>query len=126
LPRSTFPDEFLLSSLPEGTPPQPSMSMPLRKRPFLTSRLLFVDFVLLLLSVVAGYAEYVVYPQIMENVFGETNVTLSISFLTFRYTAFRINRTIVGVPAFDFFQFFLYAAIVYTVLKYIEYRSGNR
>jgi hypothetical protein len=113
-----------LSSLPEGRPAEVSYQLPKRKKPFLTSRLLFVDLVLLILSVVAGYAQYIVYPQIMENAFGETNLMLSISFLTFRYTAFRIDRTIVGVPAFDFFQFFLYAAIVYTALKFIENRRG--
>lgn len=82
---------------------------------------------LILFAAVAAYLEYSVYPQIMSGPggFGETNVNIHLSFLTFRIDATRCGLTgcptLVGVPSLDFFQLFLIAIVLINVVHYARY-----
>lgn len=91
--------------------------------------------ILLLLALVAGYLEYVAYPALMTGStppfgdgFGESNVVLNLSFLTYRFTATNPNCgssgcTLVGVPAFDFCQGLIYLVILINVAHFIRLKS---
>lgn len=93
---------------------------------FVDTKMVVTNLVLGLLALISGVLEYVVYQTIISNDFGETNVSLKLSFLSFRYFATRCIggycTRLAGVPAFDFFQLFIYLIIVYNVLKFIQSR----
>lgn len=91
--------------------------------------------ILLFFAGIAAYLEYSLYPLVMTRPlgspaglgFGETNVSLKFSFLTFQYIATRCMGTtctpLVGIPAFDFFQVLIIALVVYNVMHFINFRS---
>ncbi|MDG6907463.1 MAG: hypothetical protein JRN20_16950 [Nitrososphaerota archaeon] len=93
------------------------------QRKFFGIKLVAVDSLLGLFAIIAGYLEYVLYPSVIANDFGESNIALKLSFLTFRYYATRCEggycARLAGVPAFDFFQLFIYLIVFYTVFKFI-------
>ena len=101
-----------------------------------SSRFVLMNSVLLLLAAVAGYLEYIAYPALMTSAtppvgtgFGETNVVLSISFLTYRFSATNPNClnsgcVLPGVPAFDFCQALIYLVILINLVRLVRLRSG--
>ncbi len=103
-----------------------SISVQESQRQFFGLRLVMVDIILGALALIAGYLQYVVYPSIISNDFGETGLSLKLSFLTFRYYASRCDGgycpRLAGVPAFDFFQLFVYLLILYTTIRFIQTR----
>ena len=103
-----------------------SISAQESQRKFFGIRLVMVDTILGALALIAGYLQYVVYPSIISNNFGETSVNLNLSFLTFRYYATRCDGgycpRLAGVPAFDFFQLFVYLLMLYTAIRFIQSR----
>ena len=96
------------------------------RKHFVDARMVIINSVLGLLAIISGYLEYVVYPSIISSNFGETNVRLNLSFLSFRFYATRCEGgfcpRLAGVPAFDFFQLFVYLIILYNAVKFIQSR----
>lgn len=80
------------------------------KKPFWSARFLILEAVLLTLIGLSAYLEYSVYPSLMQNSFGETQVVLHVSLLTFSFNANRCIgqtcSTVIGLPSFDFAQLF--------------------
>jgi len=93
------------------------------------------NLIILLLALVAGYLQYVAYPALMTapappngTGFGETNVVLSLSFLTFQFSATSPNClgspcTIRGVPAFDFCQALIYLVVLINLVRFVRLQS---
>jgi hypothetical protein len=108
---------------------------PLSKEKFWTFKFLLTNLILLLLAAIAGYLQYVAYPALLTsqlppngNGFGETNVVLNLSFLTFQLNAVNSNCSsavcpIKGVPAFDFCQAVIYLIILLNLVRFIQLRS---
>jgi hypothetical protein len=79
--------------------------------------------------------QYYLYPLIMSRAantssglgFGETDIRLKFSLLTFQYTATRCNSfsctRLVGIPAFDFFQAIIVALVVVNLLHFMNLRK---
>jgi hypothetical protein len=98
-------------------------------------KFILTNVILVLLAVVAGYLQYVVYPALMTSPtppagygFGETNVVLTLSFLTFQFSATNPNCltpgcVLKGVPAFDFCQALIYLAVVFGLARYVRLRT---
>jgi hypothetical protein len=83
-------------------------------------RFLLTTLTLAVLGFLAIYLQYVVYPSIMSNVYGETQIQLHLSFLTYWYSAKNCVvssscLSIAGVPAFDFAQLFFIILAVTTI-----------
>jgi hypothetical protein len=83
-------------------------------------------FILAVLGVVAAYLQYIVYPSIMSNKFGETQIQLHLSFLTYWYSAKNCVVSascfnIPGLPAFDFAQLFFILLAAMIVLHFAKY-----
>ncbi len=98
-------------------------------------KFILTNAVVLLLALVAGYLEYVAYPALMTapvppagTGFGESNVVLSLSFLTFQLSATNPNCTggpcfLKGEPAFDFCQALIYLVILMNLARFVRLRS---
>jgi len=100
-----------------------------------STKFVLINVTLILLAVVAAYLQYIAYPALMTaptpanggNGFGETNVVLNLSFLTFQ-----LNSTgscsnspclLKGVPAFDFCQAMIYLVIVVNLVHLYNRRA---
>lgn len=96
-----------------------------KSQPYWDRRFSISSLVIALLAIVAAYLQYSVYPAIMSNQFGETNISLHISFFTYmldaqKCTGFNSCQLIQGLPSFDFAQLFAALFIltqVYHLLK---------
>jgi hypothetical protein len=100
-----------------------------------SGKFIFTNLIILLLATLAGYLQYIAYPALMTSAtppvgsgFGETNVVLTISFLTFQFSATNPNCTnpgcvLKGVPAFDFCQALLYLVILVNLVHFIRLRG---
>lgn len=90
---------------------------------------------MLALAGVAAYLQYYVYPLVMSRPqgsasgegFGETNISLHFSFLTYHYVATRCIEgactRLVGVSDFDFFQALIVLAVILNLLHYLNLRK---
>jgi len=118
------------------TPPNDStIVLPFAGPPFWTARQIATNLIILALAGVAGYLQYYLYPLIMSRPpypftalgFGETNISIKFSILTFQYTATRCMGTscakLAGIPAFDFFQVIIIILVFANVLHYINTRK---
>ncbi|MHB1908812.1 MAG: hypothetical protein ACYCQJ_08055 [Nitrososphaerales archaeon] len=80
------------------------------RKPFWSARFLIFEALLLTLVGLSAYLEYSVYPSLMRNSFGETQIVLHVSLLTFSFNANRCIgqtcSTVIGLPSFDFAQLF--------------------
>jgi hypothetical protein len=84
--------------------------------------------VLALLALLAAYLQYSVYPSIMANQFGETNVTIHLSFFTYtldaqRCLGFSSCAQITGLPSFDFAQLFIALLILMQIFHFVKLRN---
>src|SRR5579872_5536225 len=106
-----------------------------RRERYWSRKFILTNVVLLVLAAVTGYLQYVAYPALMTsplppngNGFGETNVVLILSFLTFQLSAVNSNCAssvcpVKGVPAFDFFQALIYLTILINLVRFVQLRS---
>ena len=104
---------------------------------FWTGKQIATNVVLIALASIAGYLQYYLYPLVMSAIpdsingsgFGETNITLKFSFLTFQYAATRCTSfsctRLVGIPGFDFFQAIIIALVVINLLHLLNIRRSN-
>ncbi len=82
--------------------------------------------ILALLALIAAYLQYVYYPSVLlSGQFGETNISLHLSFLTFQIDATRGSEFVPGIPSLDFFQVFVIAAVLLNLSRYFERRRGS-
>ena len=86
--------------------------------------------ILLLLSAIAAYLQYSVYPAIITQEYGETNVALHISLLTYSWSATKciggICARLAGLWALDFFQIFILAVFLLNISRFISmWRNRN-
>jgi len=125
---------------PPAPSPEEQQQLPQTRvatRKYWTTNFIFTNVVLLLMAILAGYLEYVAYPALMSNPsfpygtgFGETNVVLNLSFLTYSFTATNTatcgtaNCLLKGVPAFDFCQALVYLVILINLAHIIRVRNG--
>jgi len=64
--------------------------------------------------------------------FGEQNLTLKLSILTYKYDAARCYFSstncphLSGVPALDFFQIFVIVVIAYNITYFLSFRKSGR
>jgi NADH:ubiquinone oxidoreductase subunit 2 (subunit N) len=84
--------------------------------------------VIILLAVLTAYLQYAVYPSIMQNQFGETQVSVHLSILTYTIDAFRCITSescvnVRGLPAFDFAQLFVIVLVAMQIYHYIARRN---
>lgn len=91
-------------------------------------RFALTSLVLAVLALLSVYLEYVVYPSIMSSQYGETEIQLHLSILTYWFSAKNCVVSssclnIPGVPAFDFVQLFLLLLVL--TLVYHFARSGR-
>jgi len=88
---------------------------------------IFTNFVLIVIAAIAAVYQYIVYANVItQDPFYETNLHLSLSFLTYQYTATRNGQLLVSPPALDFFQIFLIVAIVYNGLHIYYFKKKKR
>lgn len=93
---------------------------------FWTGKHVATNVILVILAFVAAYLQFDVYPRIMSATggygFGEKDVALKLSFLTFQYTATRCTYTScvtqIGVPAFDFFQAIILVVVITNLVHF--------
>ncbi len=83
----------------------------LQEKHGLNFRFALTTLILAILGFLAIYLQYVLYPSIMSNTYGETQIQLHLSFLTYWFSARNCVvstscLSIAGVPAFDFAQLF--------------------
>ena len=99
-----------------------------KARRYWDSRFLATNGILLLMAAVAAYLEYSVYPVIITQTYGETNPSLVLSFLTFRWNATNCRNVpcvrLQGLPALDFFQIFILALVFVNLLHFLGYRMS--
>jgi hypothetical protein len=81
------------------------------------------------LALIAAYLEYEVYPSIMSGApFLESDISLHLSLFSYAYDSVRCTpdvsvancpagsvQTIIGIPAFDFFQLFIAVIIIVNI-----------
>jgi hypothetical protein len=109
------------------SPPKPSK--------YWSTKFVLLNLAFILLAIIAGYLQYVAYPALMTaptpenggNGFGESNVVLNLSFLTFQLNATGTCSSspceLKGVPAFDFCQAMIYLIIVINLVHLYNRRS---
>lgn len=106
------------------------------RKKYWTGNFILTNAMLLLMALVAGYLEYIAYPALVSSPsfpygtgFGETNVVLNLSFLTFQLTATNTttcataNCVLKGVPAFDLCQALVYLVILINLVHFVRSRS---
>jgi len=101
---------------------------------FWAGKFVLTNIVILVLALLAGYLQYVAYPALMTGAappngtgFGESNVVLSLSFLTFQLSATNPNCLggpcfLRGVQAFDFCQALVYLVILVNLARFVRLR----
>ncbi|MHB8568218.1 MAG: hypothetical protein ACYC7D_09165 [Nitrososphaerales archaeon] len=95
------------------------------------TKFLILESLIVIIIAAAAYLQYYVYPSIMLGAgFGESNITLVLSFLTFRYDVNRCGLTcpgsrLTGVPALDFVQLFVIVLIILNISHYWGFRKFN-
>jgi hypothetical protein len=94
-----------------------------------------VNVTIALLASIAGYLQYVAYPALMTapipsnggTGFGESNVVLNLTFLTFQLNATGTCGNspclLKGVPAFDFCQGLIYLLILINLVHLYNQRT---
>jgi len=112
-------------------------SNPIKDSGYWTPKFVVLNITILFLAIVAGYLQYVAYPALLSAPmitsggngpfgFGETNVVLNLSFLTFQINAVGNcsgnSCELRGVPAFDFCQAMVYLVIIVNVIHSINRR----
>jgi len=114
---------------------EPMVGSPPKSSKFWSMKFVGLNLILILLAVIAGYLQYVAYPALMTaptlanggNGFGESNVVLNLSFLTFQLNATGTCSNspclLKGVPAFDFCQAMIYLVIVVNLVHAFNRRS---
>jgi hypothetical protein len=129
MPRDEEPAESS-EQIPEIPPSVSSNQAETRQkeRRFWDTRFVITTAVLALLALVAAYLQYSVYPSIMVNQFGESNPTLHLSFMTYAWNANKCLFTnpctyAMGLPSFDFAQFFSLLLLLALVYHYIKLRK---
>ena len=119
-------------SLAEIQTNNPTIDQPVAISRFWTGKQVATNVVILALASLAAYLQYYLYPLVMARPlgsfgFGETNISLKFSFLTFQYIATRCVggtcKPLTGVPAFDFFQAMIALLIFVNVLQYFNTRK---
>jgi hypothetical protein len=104
---------------------------PMRDPGYWSAKFVLVNIIILLLALVAAYLQYVAYPSLLSSSpssggYGETNIVLNLSFLTFQINAVGScggsSCELRGVPAFDFFQAMIYLLIIVNVVHLINRR----
>ena len=108
-------------------------NLPNSRAAFWTTKQIVLDSFLIVFAIIAAYLQYYFYPLVMSrpavfgNGFGETNITLKLSFLTFQYVATRCTNSscvrLAGIPAFDFFQAILLMFIVVNLVHLYNVRK---
>lgn len=95
------------------------------------SKFIVLNLIIILVLAIAAYFEFYYYPSIMlgQN-YGESNLTLVLGFLTYRYDFNRCSLTcpgprLTGVSALDFIQVLLIVLVVIHVAHYLGYRRGS-
>ena len=87
-----------------------------------------LDFILVIIAVLAMYLQYVVYPSIITNTYGESDLSLHLSLLTFSWNAMKCYAlaacaSIQGVSALDFFQVFLVVIALANISHYLKIKG---
>ena len=112
-----------------------SLETPTAKERYWSGKFVLMNAILLLLALIAGYLQYVAYPALMTSPlppngygFGESNVVLTLSFLTFQFSATNPNCltpgcVLKGVPAFDFCQGLIYLVVLINLVHFIRLRT---
>ena len=109
----------------------PTIDQPVIGR-FWTGKQVVTNAVILALASLAAYLQYYLYPLVMARPlssfgFGETNISLKFSILTFQYIATRCVggtcKPLTGIPAFDFFQALIVLLIFVNVLQFFNTRK---
>jgi hypothetical protein len=104
---------------------------PVRDPGYWNAKFILINIIILILAIVAAYLQFVAYPALLtapqsSGGYGETNVVLNLSFLTFRIDATAdcggSTCQLKGVPAFDFFQAMIYLLIIVNVVHFINRR----
>jgi hypothetical protein len=84
--------------------------------------------IIALLALLAGYLQYSVYPAIMTNQFGETNISLHLFFFTYTLDAQKCVSAnscpvVAGLPSFDFAQLLVAILILMQVYHFVKVRK---
>lgn len=91
-------------------------------------KFIVLNLIIVLLLAIVAYFEFYYYPSIMAGSnYGESNLTLVLGLLTYRYDFNRCSMScpgprLTGVPALDFFQLLLIVLVVSHVTHYWSYR----
>jgi hypothetical protein len=126
-----------VNTSPEGDSGQEHLDQPVvsTREKYWSGKFILTNVILLLLAAIAGYLEYVAYPALMTSPyppsgygFGETNVVLNLSFLTFQLSAVNSNCAssicpVKGIPAFDFCQALVYLVILINLVHFVRLRT---
>jgi hypothetical protein len=132
--KSLFRTIFRRSYLAEAQTNNPTATKHTENR-YWTPKQILTDAVILALGGAAAYLQYYLYPLVMARPlnstaglgFGETNISLKFSFLTFQYTATRCiggNCTrLVGIPSFDFFQALIISLVILNIVHFANSRK---
>ena len=114
---------------------EPMIDSPPKTSKYWSTKFILINISLILLAIIAGYLQYVAYPALMTaptpanggNGFGESNVILNLSFLTFQLNATgscsNAPCMLKGVPAFDFCQAMIYLVIVVNLVHVYNRRT---
>jgi len=109
-----------------------NLEIPGKKESYWSRKFALINAILLLLALVAGYLEYVAYPALMTSPpppsgygFGETNVVLTLSWLTYQFSATNPNCltpgcVLKGIPAFDLCQGLIYLVVLINLVHLIR------
>ena len=129
-------DADMPGDTPQSENSQRSEAFQVVREKYWSGRFILTNLVIVLLAIMAGYLQYVAYPALMTGSslsgagFGETNVVLSLSFLTFQFSATDPNSNcassgcvLKGVPAFDFCQALIYLLILVDLVRIVRLRS---
>ncbi|MGI0078791.1 MAG: hypothetical protein ACRECH_04135 [Nitrososphaerales archaeon] len=101
----------------------PTESSTSSRKGFWDPRFVLTIGILSFLALIAAYLQYLYYPSVLlSNQFGETNVSVHLSFLTFQVNATRGVEVVPGIPSLDFFQFFVIVIILVSLSHYFERR----
>ena len=92
------------------------------RKSFWDARFVVTVFILALLALIAAYLQYLTYPALLSNQFGETNISIQLSFLTFQVNAVRGSEAVPGIASLDFFQLFLIVTILIGLSHFFERR----
>ncbi len=96
------------------------------------AKFLAINSILILIIAVAAYLQYGLYPSLMSSSgYGESNLTLVLSFLTYRFDFNRCAATcpgprLSGVPALDFVQIFVIVLVLVHISHFLAFRRVKR